>query len=159
METAFLRALPLMRKSIPLPPVVLTGPGTELADRRNIEEEAKSIDCSAPVLASVQEGAELTRRAEVVITMGGYNSICEILRHGKKSLVTPRPTSSYEQFIRNRIFVEQGLIRSLPPEGLTPEEVARGLISLYQADTIPNRANLPKFDGAQRAAAVILGEE
>ena len=40
---------------------------------------------------------------------------------------------------------------------MTPERLAEELIRLYHADDIPNPANRPPFDGAERAARVILG--
>jgi predicted glycosyltransferase len=159
METAFVQALPLIKQEIPLQPVILMGPGMDQMDRRSIEAEVQRAGCPVQVIPAIKDATDLSRRAGLIITMGGYNSLCEVLRYRKKSLVTPRPVASFEQRIRTQALEGRGLIRSLSPEDLTAKGVSKALIGLYQADDIPNPVNMPKFDGARRAAAVLLGGE
>lgn len=56
--------------------------------------------------------------ADVVVTMGGYNTTCEILSQGKPCLVVPREVPRLEQRIRAEVMSERGLIEYLPWEAL-----------------------------------------
>ena len=64
-----------------------------------------------------------------------------------------------EQTLRTKLFAERGLVHCLSLDEATPDAMARALVRLHHADNLPDPANLPPMDGAQRAAAVILGEE
>ncbi len=48
--------------------------------------------------------------ADCVVSMGGYNTICEVICAGRPSLVVPRSTPREEQLIRARIFAARGLL-------------------------------------------------
>ena len=108
------------------------------------------------VLQSVEDATQLIDRAGLIVSLGGYNSMCEIVQRQKKALIVPYDRSS-EQRMRAQVFQDLGMLRCLFLEDLTPERLAEELIRLYHADDIPNPANRPQFDGAERAARVILG--
>ena len=61
--------------------------------------------------------------ADVVVSMGGYNTTCEILSLRKPSLVVPREEPRLEQRIRAEVFKSHGLIDFLPWAELTPESL------------------------------------
>ena len=52
--------------------------------------------------------------ADLVISMGGYNTICEILSQQTPALIIPRETPRKEQLIRAEKLTEQGLIDYIP---------------------------------------------
>ncbi|MFQ6029133.1 MAG: glycosyltransferase family protein [Dehalococcoidia bacterium] len=157
-ESAFVKALPLIDEAIPFHSVVLTGPNMEPEEREQLAKSAQSLPYSLQVLGSVKDAIQLIRRAALIVSMGGYNSLGEILQLRKKALIVPKFHRLFEQEMRVQLFAERGLIKTLPMEDLTPETLAQGLLQLYQTEGIPNLANLPKFDGAQRAAKVILDD-
>lgn len=70
--------------------------------------------------------------ADVVVSMGGYNTTCEILSMEKPSLVVPREEPRLEQRIRAEVFKNHGFIEFLPWSELSPATLARkvgGLIA------------------------------
>jgi predicted glycosyltransferase len=88
--------------------------------------------------------------ADVVIAMGGYNTVCELLTLRKKSVIIPRVRPVQEQWIRAERMQAMGLLRALHPDQLTPaslmevveEELARDNVhshALYnfQMDGLP----------------------
>jgi predicted glycosyltransferase len=156
MEMAFVEALPFFYDAIPLRPVVLTGPDMPPESRQALAN--RSYKNQPQIISSVQDATQLIRQAEMIVTLAGYNSLGEVLRFHKKALVIPIVESFLEQDMRAQQFAELGLVRTLAQENLTPQNLARELIQLYQAENIPNLANLPTFDGAQRAASIILGQ-
>lgn len=58
--------------------------------------------------------------ADVVVSMGGYNSVCEILALGRKGIIVPRVLPRQEQLIRAEILSRMGYIEMLHPQDLTP---------------------------------------
>ncbi len=58
--------------------------------------------------------------ADAVVSMGGYNTICEILSAEKPAIIVPRIKPSQEQFIRSQRMHDLGLLKSIHPEHLTP---------------------------------------
>lgn len=68
--------------------------------------------------------------ADVVISMGGYNSVCEILTLKKRAIIIPRVTPVLEQWIRAERMAKLGLFRVIHPEQLTP----RGLIDMVRTE-------------------------
>jgi predicted glycosyltransferase len=66
-----------------------------------------------------------------VVSMGGYNTFCEILSLDKPSLIVPRTRPRMEQFIRTARAEALGLVRMLEDDGkYRPEVMARALHEL-----------------------------
>lgn len=59
--------------------------------------------------------------ADLVVSMGGYNTLCECLSMKKPTLIIPRETPRLEQRIRAEVFKKHGLTDFLPWSQLTPE--------------------------------------
>jgi predicted glycosyltransferase len=58
--------------------------------------------------------------ADLVVSMGGYNTICEILSTGKRAVVIPRTEPVQEQWIRAERMAHLGLFSVIGPDELTP---------------------------------------
>jgi predicted glycosyltransferase len=69
----------------------------------------------------------LLARADRVVSMGGYNNICELLASRKSALVVPRVTPRLEQWIRAERLQQLGAIDVCHPEALCPEVLSRWL--------------------------------
>lgn len=74
--------------------------------------------------------------ADCVVSMGGYNTICEIVSARRPSLILPRSTPRQEQAIRARIFGERGLLEYLPWEEITPEGMRAKIDFLLEQGTV-----------------------
>jgi predicted glycosyltransferase len=61
--------------------------------------------------------------ADCVVSMGGYNTLCEIISASRPSLILPRSTPRQEQAIRARIFAERGLLEYIPWEEVGGERM------------------------------------
>jgi len=57
---------------------------------------------------------KLLAAADVAVSMGGYNTLCELLSLGTVSLIIPRETPRKEQLIRARILNNQHLVDYVP---------------------------------------------
>lgn len=70
------------------------------------------------------------RRADLVVCMGGYNTLCEVVSNGKKPLVLPRIHPRLEQAIRADRWAERGLVDVLSPKEMQPEKLAERVVEL-----------------------------
>jgi predicted glycosyltransferase len=151
---AFLDALPVLRREIAIRAVILPGPTMPAAHRRLVEHRATSE--AAELRTGYEDALPWINQAAAVVTMAGYNSLCESLRAGKKVLTVPRAGPSREQRTRSRLFAERHLVAALAPEMLTPERLAAELLGLFARDGIPRVREIPPMDGAQRTAALLV---
>jgi predicted glycosyltransferase len=62
--------------------------------------------------------------ADLVVSMAGYNTVCEILSLGVRALLVPRVKPRQEQLLRAQLLAERGLVRALLPDDLSPERLA-----------------------------------
>ena len=58
--------------------------------------------------------------ADVVVSMGGYNTVCEVLAMGTPAVIVPRVWPRLEQWIRCERLAALGLLRVLHPDGVSP---------------------------------------
>ena len=81
------------------------------------------------------------RRSALVVCMGGYNTLCEVVSAGRPALVIPRTTPRLEQAIRARLWERLGLVRVLDrarlSSGAFADEVVRSLAFPLAAPALP----------------------
>jgi predicted glycosyltransferase len=86
---------------------------------------------SVRFLEAVQSLPEYLAAADVVVSMAGYNTVCEILSVGRPAVILPRLVPNAEQLLRTEALSRRGLLRMVHPMEATPErlldEVARAL--------------------------------
>jgi predicted glycosyltransferase len=101
----------------------------------------------------VSDVASYVAAADAVVSMGGYNSVCELLSAGKTALVVPRITPRREQLIRAEALGRRGLLRWLHPDQLG----ARRMLAEIEALLAASSADLPRLplDGLAAAAAAV----
>ncbi|MEZ4703453.1 MAG: hypothetical protein R2834_24195 [Rhodothermales bacterium] len=66
----------------------------------------------------------LYQRAERIVSMGGYNTIMELISMGKRPLVLPRIEPRREQMIRAEAFGRRGLLDVLDPLTAMPDTIS-----------------------------------
>jgi predicted glycosyltransferase len=62
----------------------------------------------------------LYARADVVVSMAGFNSVCELLALRRRAVLVPRDKPVMEQLTRARRLAELGCVDMVEPEALTP---------------------------------------
>lgn len=87
----------------------------------------------------------VVRGAVGLVTMGGYNTFCEILSFDKPSLIVPRTRPRLEQYIRAARAEELGLARMLLPSGRPDEDAGRMARALHAlpGQPRPSLASVP----------------
>lgn len=86
---------------------------------------------------------ELYGQADLVVSMAGYNTVCELLSSGRKAILVPRAEPVKEQLIRARLLKAAGLFETVEPDELSPETlIAKVLNGLNRATDPPVRIDL-----------------
>jgi predicted glycosyltransferase len=98
--------------SLPFKSLMITGPFMPKSSREHLKKRAKQYGIKSLPFHPQME--QLIAAADLVISMGGYNTVCEILSQQTPALIIPRETPRKEQLIRAEKLTEQGLIDYLP---------------------------------------------
>jgi len=72
--------------------------------------------------------------ADLVVSMAGYNTICEILSLRKRAIVVPRVRPVQEQWMRAERMAKLGLLRAIHPDHVTPMKLMGAVIEELNAD-------------------------
>ncbi len=135
--------------------VLSTGPFMHPEQYLLLRRKAKGLPIH--VTRQGQDNIRLLRRADLVICMAGYNTICEVLRYRKKAIVIPRTGPSAEQTIRTRLMAERGLFTVVHPRSLTAEGFAAMIRSKLEEPRGFDGPGIPELDGASKTAEQLLG--
>ena len=130
--------------------VVVTGSQLDEAQRSRIEGLAAARP-DIEIRHFVPDLMPLLAGAERIVTMGGYNTVCEVLRLGKPALVVPRVMPRREQLVRAERFAALGLLDVLHPDDLTPSALGDWLSGPARP---PAKGRLDT-DGLDRFAALV----
>ncbi|HHN79104.1 MAG TPA: glycosyltransferase [Phycisphaerales bacterium] len=127
--------------------ILVTGPLMAGEDRAMLHMLADERD-DMRLIEFVTNPQPLMCCADRVISMGGYNTVCEVLAFQKRALIIPRVSPRREQIIRAERFEALGLLDMLPPDDLTAE----ALSAWIDADEGPVRAaqHVIDFGGVRR---------
>ncbi|PYG00468.1 Predicted glycosyl transferase [Georgenia satyanarayanai] len=106
--------------------VLVTGPQMPADDVRRVTEIA-AHRTDLTVRTFVEDAEALIGGAAAVVSMGGYNTVCEALALGVRLLVVPRVRPRQEQLVRARLLTAVGVLDHLPPERLTSPALERWL--------------------------------
>ena len=136
--------------------VVVLGPLMPSAKRALLRARARA-GSSLTLLDFTTDLYSYLGAADLIVSMGGYNSVCEILTLRKRAILVPRVRPRTEQLIRAERLRARELARMVHPDDLTPDrlfaEIASGL-----ADGGPPAAAAEvglEMDGAGNASRAI----
>ena len=97
----------------------------------------------------------LMEKVAAVVSLGGYNTFCEILSLNKRSVIIPRVRPRAEQLLRAEAAHKQGLIQVLLPDRLTPETLTEAILRLPD-QPLPASHRIPGLlDGLRRINAMV----
>jgi predicted glycosyltransferase len=122
--TTYLQALALNNQAVAFKTLLVCGPEMADSQRRQILSLAANLP-SVIVKEFVADMASYMGAADLVVAMGGYNTICEILTLRKRAIIVPRVRPVQEQWIRAERMQRLGLLTAIHPDELT----AKGLLN------------------------------
>lgn len=101
--------------------LMVTGPFLPAARQAGVEKRARDNGIHATAFHGRMDA--LIGACDLLVCMGGYNTLCEAISNQTPALVIPRENPRKEQLIRARVFQENGLIEYIPGKRLTPERL------------------------------------
>ena len=127
---AYLQGLKQLQAEANLDPrlhsLILCGP--EMPGEQQLQLQELAATCPRVTLQSFTDDLlSYLAAADTVVSMGGYNTLTEILTLGKRAVVVPRIKPSQEQLIRATRFAALGLVQPIHPECLTPRSLMQAV--------------------------------
>lgn len=150
--------------------VLITGPFMPSAERAELEALA-SRHAGVRLMEFTNDMLGLMQAADLVVCMGGFNTLCEVLSVGARAVVVPRAEPRREQLLRATAFDKLGLLSMLHPDSLTPTTLAERVAVVLGEPVCGPRADtsaalaafmasgaLDGLDTASRALTELLDE-
>ena len=100
--------------------MIVTGPDLPPAKTQMIRRLAQT-QSGVRVLDFTDDMQSYTNAADVIVSMAGYNTICEILTLRKRAVVVPRVCPGEEQRIRAERMSQLSLFKMILPWDLSPQ--------------------------------------
>ncbi|HEX4948607.1 MAG TPA: glycosyltransferase [Blastocatellia bacterium] len=104
--------------------LIVTGPEMKEAQQQAL---CQAIPPHVTMMEFTNDLMSYLGAADVVVSMGGYNTVCEILSLQKKAIVIPRVRPVQEQLIRAERMSRRGFFQYLHPDTLTAENLMQTL--------------------------------
>jgi predicted glycosyltransferase len=127
---AYLSMLELQGPAIPYRSILITGPFMPKAQRREIYRRSKKL--KVKVFHFYRQIEKIFAAADLVISMGGYNTVCELMSQKTVSLLIPRETPRREQILRAHCFKERELLDYIPWKALSTTLLRKKIESLLK---------------------------
>jgi len=139
-----------------MPPFeVLAVTGPLMSPRKR--EHFKSWSRRLPGVSLVEYFADLPdmlESADFVVSMGGYNTVCELACAGARALIVPRSSPRKEQLLRARLLAERGVVDYLPDREPEPALLMNRVLGGLEQPR-PTRGWGLSFSGLDNAAGIL----
>lgn len=132
--------------------LLVTGPRMEAEERVSIARLAAGLP-RLTIATALPDLVDVLNAADLVVTMGGHNTLAEAVGLGKRTLVVPRVAPWREQLIRAERFAARGLVILHDPRDRSPERFGA---AIGRALTGPPPAAALRFGGADRIADLLV---
>jgi predicted glycosyltransferase len=161
---AYLGALKQLPNDLDVFSLIVGGPELPPEQYEIIDQQCRvmSTECSRRRFYFVRFLPELLHymgAADLVISLGGYNTVTEILRLEKRAIVVPYVPRSKEQLIRASLMERLGLVQTVHPDHLSPEILAKSILGALHTSP-PTRQRLQElgfdFNGLQHMRGHVM---
>lgn len=146
----YLEALASVPALAGLHSLVVTGP-LMARDRRDLVRAAVRAE-GLTLMEFTPDLVSYIAAADLVVSMAGYNTVCETLSLGVRALLVPRVRPRAEQRIRAERLAQRGCARVLLPEDLSPARLADEIVAALATPLPEVKLN---FNGLSRVSQVI----
>lgn len=142
--STYLDSLECASPSPPCRSILVSGPEMPQPQKEFLQRAAAKYQQTA-FCEFTDDLMSLMNAADVVVSMGGYNTVCELLSLDKRAVVIPRVRPAEEQLIRAERMAARGLFSFLHPDRLTPASL-KAAVSKELAHANGSPAAFPKLD-------------
>jgi predicted glycosyltransferase len=152
---SIIQAAPLLQQQISHRIVIFAGP---LMDEAKYQELGKLAQGKTNISLRRFTPSLITYldRADLSISLGGYNTTMNILKTGVKSMIYPSDKDR-EQSIRAEKLEQLGLLKILDKSELEPELLARLIVDYLAEESTLSLEDPLQLDGAKQASIILQG--
>ncbi|MEK7762229.1 MAG: glycosyltransferase [Nitrospirota bacterium] len=136
----YVQALQHMPTGARIRSLIVTGPEMSEAQRMLLNRSALQFP-GVRMLEFTNDLPSYMNASDLVVSMGGYNTVCEILSLKKRAIIVPRVRPVEEQWIRAERMARLGLLTTIHPDSLTPQDLLRTILVELGSD-MPLRPTL-----------------
>jgi predicted glycosyltransferase len=159
MIQAYLEGLSNLPRNVALRSTVVFGPQMSAVTQSSLIEQFGYLT-DVEFREFEPELAPLYAESDLVVSMAGYNTVCELLSSGCNAILVPRAEPVKEQLIRARLLAAEGLFDLVEPSELSPETlITRVLASLKQTTVHPIRFDLQGLPRIRERIRALLEEQ
>ncbi len=137
--------------------LIVTGPQMAVSESHLLEQRAAAVDSPVTFKIFTPHLSSYLSIADLVVTMGGYNTVMEIMGYGRRAIIVPRVVPRREQLIRAERLAARNLVCMIHPNELTVErlliEVRRNMLECNPAQ--PSSAGLNMM-GAATSSRILI---
>jgi predicted glycosyltransferase len=133
--------------------VAVTGPLMSPGKRAQFKEYAARLP-GLTLLEYTDAMPDLIESADFVVSMGGYNTVCELACAGARALIVPRRHPRKEQWLRARLLAGRGVVDCFEDEEPDPDRLMDRVLAGLDAPVPPRGWGLD-FSGLERSATAL----
>lgn len=129
----YIQALQQMPRGARIRSLIVTGPEMSESQRHSLNQSALQFP-GVSMLEFTNDLPSYMNASDLVLSMGGYNTVCEILSLKKRAIIVPRVRPVEEQWIRAERMARLGLLATIHPDSLTPQDLLRTVLLELSSD-------------------------
>lgn len=138
--------------------IVICGPEMPEEARHRLRAVAARRD-DVRVVEFTDDMSSFILAADVVVSMAGYNTLCEVLSVGRAAVVVPRVRPVQEQLIRAKLLAEFGMLRMVHPDDLSPDLLLTEVNRALEVGCQPrNPLDMLGLERVEKHVAGLLGD-
>ena len=128
----YLQASVKVHKDFKVRSLVILGPEMDSGHTKRLMS-LNAADSPIRIVEYCDDPLPFMKAADLVVSMGGYNTISEILALAKSAIVVPRVFPRQEQLIRTQRLDALGYLRMIHPDDLNPRRLADEMTDCLRA--------------------------
>ncbi|MEM7554724.1 MAG: glycosyltransferase [Cyanobacteria bacterium P01_A01_bin.84] len=115
----------------PIKSLIICGPEMPILQKQAIHQVAK-LNPQVKIREFTDDLMSYLEASDAVVSMAGYNTICEILSAAKPAVIVPRVKPSQEQLMRSQRMQNKALFTTIHPESMTPNKLIEKLLYVLE---------------------------
>ena len=153
---AVINASPILEQHIPHCLQIFTGPFLPEEQFCQLQQMAYGIN-NINLRRFTPRLLDYMEKADLSLSLTGYNTTMNILKTGVRSLVVPigHYDQDQEQLIRTRKLAKMGVVEVIAPQHLEPTALAKRILASLNTPPVNNTAELLDLQGAQKTTAFL----
>ena len=159
MIETYLEGLASLPRNVALRTTVVFGPQMPESARVRVRERFGYL-ADVTFLDFEPDLTRLYSESDIVVSMAGYNTVCELLSFGHHAILVPRAEPVREQLIRARLLAAQGLFDIVEPEDLNPSTlISKVLAALKPVEVARTPFDLDGLPRIRERMRALLGAD